>query len=288
MATCACDDSPSSNGRTLRSERSNCGSNPCGETMKWPETLTLIRHDSSAYNALKPRKRESILYQEFLNAYGINPDSDNSRRLALEVKNEFSLEYGDHNTPLAEGAGIQAEMMATRLKERIPIPNAIFVSPYERTEATLSRMIIGWPDLKNIKIIRDERITEQDHGLSLLYNDWRVFNVLHPEQRELFAKQGSYRYRFPQGENIPDVRERLHSWIGTITRDYSGQNVLTVTHHLAILALRANLERLDEKEFIRLDEEEKPINAGVTIYRGKANEGKDGHLVLDVYNAKLY
>lgn len=249
--------------------------------MKWPETLTLVRHDSSAYNVLRPLKKESNLYQEFEKSYEDNPDSDQSRQLANEVIKTFSLKYGDHNTPLADGVGIQAEIMATNLKKRIDLPDIIFVSPYERTITTLEKMIRGWPELEHVKTIQEERITEQDHGLAVLYSDWKVFNVLYPEQRELYSRQGAYRYRYPQGENIPDVRERLRSWVNTLIRDYSEQNVLTVTHHLSILSFRANLERLDEKEFLRLDEEEKPINAGVTIYRGKPDVGTNGRLVLE-------
>jgi len=256
--------------------------------MKWPETVSLIRHDISAYNVLKPQKEASHLYQEFTQAFRKNPDSDESHRLAIEVKGEFSLKCGDHNTPLADGSGTNAETMAKNLRDRIDFPDVIFVSPYERTQATLGMMIKGWPELRNAKTVIEERITEQDHGLATLFNDWKVFQVLHPEQRDLYNRQGSYRYRYPQGENVPDVRERLRSWMNTVTRDYKEQNVLAVTHHLSILSFRANLERLDENEFLRLDKEEKPINAGVTIYKGNPNEGSDGHLVLDVYNLKLY
>lgn len=259
--------------------------------MKWPESLTLIRHDSSAYNILKPLKNQSSLYKKFIKSYEKNPDSDRSHRLAIEVKDQFSLKCADHDTPLAPvapGSDTQAEIMAIRLQKRISVPNVIFVSPYKRTQATLERMVQGWPELGKVKTIEEERIGEQDHGLSILYSDWRVFNVLYPDQRELFKRQGSYHYRYPQGENIPDVRKRLRSWVSTLTRDYKERNVLAVTHHLAILSLRANLERLDENEFLRLDEEEKPINAGVTIYRGNPTEGSDGRLVLDVYNAKLH
>ena len=42
------------------------------------------------------------------------------------------------------------------------------------------------------------------------------------------------------------------------------------------------------KEFERLDHEEKPINAGVTIYRGKPDQGGNGRLVLEAYNLNLY
>jgi broad specificity phosphatase PhoE len=256
--------------------------------MKWPESVTLIRHDQSAYNQLASIKKESPLYQEFVSAFETNPDSDRTRELALQVKGELSLKCADHNTPLAKGAGIQAETMATNLQKRINLPDVVFVSPYDRTMETLRRMTIGWPELSQVKTVIEDRITEQDHGSSILFSDWRVFHTIYPDQRELFKMQGEYRYRYPQGENIPDVRERLRSWTTTLVRDYHEQDVLAVTHHLTILSFRANLERLDEKEFLRLDQQEKPINAGVTIYKGKKDQGKNGRLVLDTYNAKLY
>ncbi len=256
--------------------------------MKWPETLTLIRHDTSAYNALKHQKEQSSLYRNFKSSYENDPHSPETRDLALEVVDSFSLEVGDHDTPLAEGAGWQTKMVGEKLRHIIAVPDVIFVSPYLRTQLTLGKLIEGWPELADVEVIEEERIREQDHGLTLIYNDWRVFNALHPEQKTLRDIQGQYWYRFPQGENVPDVRERLRSWLGTLTRDYSNQNVLAVTHHLTILSLRANLERLDSNEFLRLDQEEKPINSGVTIYRGKKELGNDGKLVLEAYNVNLY
>jgi broad specificity phosphatase PhoE len=76
--------------------------------------------------------------------------------------------------------------------------------------------------------------------------------------------------------------------IGTLIREYAGKNMLMVTHHLTILSIRANLERLTPDEFIRLDQEEKPVNCGVTVYTGNSTVGKDGKLILDRYNQKLY
>lgn len=256
--------------------------------MKWPEALTLIRHDVSEYNILKNKKEEDKRYQKFLDSYNVNPDSKRCRKLALDVVKRFSLGYGDHKTPLADSFGEQAKSMATSLRSRIKIPDIIFVSPYTRTYQTLEKMKEGWPELAGVRTIEEERIREQDHEIVMLSNDWRVFNVLYPDQRDLREMQGSYWYRYPQGESVPDVRERLRSWLTTITRDYSEKGVLAVTHHLAILSLRANLERLSADEFIKLDKENKPINAGITIYRGDPTTGENGHLVLDAYNVKLY
>jgi broad specificity phosphatase PhoE len=262
--------------------------NRYNKTMKWPKTLTLIRHDTSAYNILKAKKAEDSVYKQFKLAYSKDPQSEETKKLAIGIQDKYALESGDHNTPLATDAGWQAEAVGKRLKDAITLPDVIFVSPYLRTHLTLENIIKGWPELKKVKIIEEERIREQDHGLAILYNDRRVFNVFHPEQESLRKIQTPYWYRFPQGENIPDVRERLRSWLGTLTRDYRDKNVLAITHHLSILGLRANLERLDSEEFIRLDHEEKPINCGVTIYRGSPEEGKNGKLVLEKYNLNLY
>ena len=63
---------------------------------------------------------------------------------------------------------------------------------------------------------------------------------------------------------------------------------MVVTHHLTILSMRANFERLDAAEFQRLDREEKPINCGVTLYKGRPYAGENGKLVLEAYNKKYY
>lgn len=256
--------------------------------MKWPESLTLIRHDESEYNALKKKLKQNSKYQKFRAEFEKDPLSEKAVKLAEELKDEVSIKSGDWNTPLAEDAGHQTEKMATKLKELIKLPDVIFVSPYKRTHHTLEFLKRGWPELKSIKTVEEERIREQEHGLVTIYNDWRIFQTLHPEQRELYNLEGEYYYRFPQGENVEDVRERTRSWFNTLTRDFPEKNVLAVTHHLTILAVRANLERLNAKDFLYLDEHEKPINAGVTIYRGNPELGKDGKLILESYNMKLY
>ena len=84
------------------------------------------------------------------------------------------------------------------------------------------------------------------------------------------------------------VRERVRSFQNMLVREYAGAHVWVISHHLTKLAIRANLERLPPEEFIRIDRDEKPINCGVTIYKGDPGQGKDGKLVLEEYNLKLY
>jgi len=210
----------------------------------------------------------------------------------MQVKAMYALKNGDHSTSLTLDSGhgeqVGKKLREMSLEDQIKLPDIVFVSPYERTLRTLARITVGWPELKNVRVVEEGRIREQEHGLSLIYNDWRVFQAFHPEQKELHDLEGSYYYRYPQGESMEDVRERNRSWLNTLTRDFAGANVLTVTHHLTILAARANLERLSAGECQFLDKYEKPINLGVTIYRGNPNLGSDGRLILDTYNAKLY
>lgn len=248
----------------------------------------LIRHDTSAYNVLKEAKKNDGVYASFLAAWDAAPDSEETRRLAIEVKEKFSFGVGDSDTPLADAEGKQARLTGEALAKEFETPDVIYVSPYARTMATLEHLTRGWPALGGVKVFKDERIREQEHGLALLYNDWRVFHALHPDQRMLRKLEGAYWYRFPQGENVPDVRLRNRSWIETIIRDWRGLRVLAVTHHLNILATRATLERLEAAEFLRLDKEETPINCGVTAYKGHPDKGQDGKLLLDFYNKRYY
>lgn len=253
--------------------------------MKWPEELMLIRHAQSEYNALKDKKKNNFVYIKFLELWENDPDSQEAKDLAKEVQRKFALGCSDYETPLDSIGRGQALRAGSNLrKAEICEPDIIYVSPYRRTRETLELIIKGWPELREVKIIEEERIREQEHGLSLLYNDWRVFYVLHPEQRRLHDLEGSYWYRHPQGENVADVRLRNLSWLTTLTREFSEKRIMAITHHLNILATRANLERLSVEEFIRLDEEEKPLNCGVTLYKGYPRLGKEGRFKLEFYS----
>lgn len=260
--------------------------------MKWPLSLTLIRHGQSAYNVLKAAKANDTEYQEFLAEFRRNPQSQQSKDWVELLLNKYRLEVGDYDTPLTVEGERQSVVTGRNLIDLTPQPDVIIYSPYLRTQQTLAKIREGAElsgrSLNEVPRIEDDRIREQGHGLSLLYNDWRFFHVKHPEQAELRKIQGPYWYQFPQGESVSMVRDRVRSMIGTLIREYAGKHVLMITHHLAILSIRANLERLTPDEFIRLDQEETPVNCGVTMYLGHQQLGKDGKLIMDRYNQRLY
>ena len=255
--------------------------------MKWPKWIMFIRHDVSTYNVLRDGKKKDKLYLEFLNEIKINPLSEKAKGLATIIGEKYCLSVGDHDTPLAENGKI-ARKVGKALKKKFEVPDIIFVSPYLRTLETLKNITKSWPALKKVKIIEEERIREREHGIVTVYNDKDVLYTLYPEQKALYEKEGQYWYRFPQGENIPDVRLRNRSWIGSVIRDFSNKKVMVITHGLTIISTRANLERFGAKGFIKIERNDKPINCGVTLYKGNENKGKEGHLELEFYNKKLY
>lgn len=257
--------------------------------MKWPASVTFMRHDTSNYNVLAAKKKADPLYGRFMEAWNADRDSMQTRDLALEVKAKFALKMSDADTELADLEGRQAFETGEALAANgHPVPDIIYVSPYVRTKETLRHLTRGWTALEGVRVLRDERLREQEHGLANIYSDWRVFEAIHPEQRELRDLLGPYWYRYPNGENVPDVRERTRSWMSSAMRDFARKHVFVVTHHLTILSALCHLERLEADEFIRMDEHEKPINCGITIFRGYPEEGEQGKLRRVEYNTRHY
>lgn len=256
--------------------------------MKWPVELMLIRHGESKYNEMKKKKERHPAYVAFRESFEINSTGKKARELASEALKFCALKVGDNGTPLTSLGKDQAIATGQALGDHYGPPHVIFVSPHLRTRDTLAGLMTGWPELAQVRAVEEVRIREQEHGLALLYNDWRIFHTFHPEQAGLSALEGPYWYRYPQGESVPDAQFRIGAWIGTLIREYSGRRVMVVTHHLSILAIRAMIERFGAEEFIRLDDEEKPINCGVTLYKEDPELGAAGKLGRVFYNQKFY
>lgn len=252
--------------------------------MKWPQQLLLIRHAESSYNALKRQMNTDAQYQRFKEAYAVDPLSRQSRELAVALADRYPAEHADMSTPLASGGLTQAQKLGKYLRHEAPLPDVVYVSPYTRAWATLSGILDGWPELAPVRVVEEARIREQEFGTRLLYSDWRFFFALHPEQQRLLSMQGYYWYRYPQGENVPDVRERNRSWMNTLTRDFTGQRILAITHHVNILAFRTNMERLGAQAFLELDMHQQPHNCSMTMYRGTPEANQGSRFGLMYYN----
>ncbi len=262
--------------------------------MKWPKEWWLFRHIISRYNEMKEQRENDDLYKQFRAAYDKDWRSAETRALAMEVRSKFALMVSDSSTPGTDLGKAQAVEVGRHLSGITEIPDKIIISPYLRAQETLAGIAQGWPELarrievdeRYVKV--DEKLREQEHGLATLYNDRRVFFVFHPEQRELFDLEGHYRYRYPNGENIPSVRERASLEIDSVIRNYSGKRIFTIAHHLMNLSMMGEIENWDEKEFLRMDKEEKPLNCGATLYQGDSSLGENGRLIRQFYNECYY
>lgn len=245
------------------------------------EVLTLIRHGESAYNKYRASLKNSFLYQEFLKEQS---QSNSRNSTSLEIASRLVGENGDfritETIPLSDEGRQQARVTAAKLKSLIELSDIVYVSPFRRTLDTLDCMGEGWPELKGIPVIQDERLGEQKHGDLLEYGDWKLFCFYHPEQKDLRKDQGPYYYRFPNGESIADVQVRTKTLIDDIGEKYSRKRVLIVSHNIAILTIRANIDNLGPEEVVGLNKSNEQINCGVTVYRNG--------LRRDLDNSKLY
>lgn len=253
--------------------------------MKWPASITMVRHGESVYNALRKKKEGDPLYLTFKREYQRDHTSEACKKLAQEVWDKYQLLMSDYETPLSDVGRAQSRNTGAALDTK---PDIVLISPYVRTRETWNEMLQGGFQPNDARIIIEDRIREQEHGLSTLYSDWRIFHVFHPEQKLLRKRMGPYWYQYPQGESVSMVRDRLRDVTTMMIREFSGLHVLLITHHLTILSIRANYERLSPEEFIHLDENEKPVNCGITKYEGNPRLGTEGKLVLREYNVKHY
>ncbi len=251
------------------------------------------------------------------------------RALAEKVNAASQPEYSDYDTDLTPRGYRQAVVTGSRLHTVAPLPHRIYVSPYKRTRRTLEGLIEGWPELGKVKATEDVRIREQEHGKRNIYVDWRLYMTFNPEYAVLYKLSTGYEYKHEGGESLLDVKERVRSFIAMLIRKHGGapetltdkvlelfqdtriqklmnvlnvvpdttpEDVMVVTHHLAILALRSNIEKWDREKYLYENEHNRPVNCGVSIYRGvpapknARRHERQGSLVMSSheYNIKLY
>ena len=150
-------------------------------------------------------------------------------------------------------------------------------------------MKIGWPELAGVKdVFYEDDLREQGIGVVKLYGDFEAFWTLNPEQRRLRELEGEYFYKFPGGENVPDLRFRVRALLERIARLYNDRTVLVITHDRTLLAIRAEIENWDIDEYIKWSTNSNLINCSVSIYAKPFNRLEDSELMSVVYNKKLY
>lgn len=231
------------------------------DEQKWMDHLVIVRHGESERNVGKN-----------------------------EAVRAGQLEYGgglrDMDVALTPQGLRQSEATGAYLSRRFQF-DRLFVSPYLRTIQTAE--LLGKPFEKPPRITIEERIREKEFGiLDGLTKDG--IQKKYPEEWRRRARDGKYYYRPPGGESYPDVALRVHSFLGTMVREYRRQSVLVVCHSVVVLTFRRLLERLTEEELLEIDRdpEHDVCNCSLTWYRYDAGAGERGRMVLEEFNGVHY
>jgi broad specificity phosphatase PhoE len=194
------------------------------QTQKWPNHVVLVRHGESERN----------IHKEIAEAQG-------------------ELVYGgdirDVDVALTERGRAQAIATGRALSTMFQF-DRMFVSPYLRTHQTADLMSQQFAN--PISQAVEERIREIEFG-TLDGLTRTGIQARFPTEWERKQRLGKYWYRPPGGESYPDVALRLHSFLGTITREYRQESVLVICHAVIVLLFRKLLERLSDTELLMID-----------------------------------
>ncbi len=228
---------------------------------KWPTHLVIVRHAQSERN----------LWKDIATAKG---------------DFIYGGETRDIDVTLTDAGGKRAAATGKALGKQFRF-DRLFVSPFARTLQTARVLLEQFP--YRLNPIEDDRLREIDFGV---LDGLTKHGIAHfqPGEMERRARLGKYHHRPPGGENYPDVALRLHSFLGTLTRETAGQSVLVVCHSVVVLVFRKLLERLSEQQLLAIDADktQEVRNCSVTHYRFDANAGTQGKLVLQDFNRIYY
>jgi broad specificity phosphatase PhoE len=232
-----------------------------GVVSKWPDHLVIVRHAESERNVWKEiaTAKGDLIYR------GEVRDMDVGLTLAGEKQ------------AITTGKELGPEFRFDR----------VFASPFARTMQTARIMVQQFPH--PVDLIEDDRLREIDFGV---LDGLTKHGIAHfqPQEKERRARLGKYHHRPPGGENYPDVALRLHSLLGTLTRETVGESVLVVCHSVVVLVFRKLLERLSEAQVLAIesDKSQEVRNCSVTHYSCDPSAGKQGKLILRDFNRVYY
>lgn len=204
--------------------------------MGWPRQLVLVRHAESEGNVKTADERAG---------YGL----------------------ATHNYGLTELGQKQAELTGKYLRDTFGVFDVNYVSYYKRAKDTMKIMYPG------VKVYEDPRLAEAQRGI---YHTLTRAQIEEKFPVEVIRKEreGLYHYRPWGGENWADVELRIHSFLGTLSRDYEGQRVLMVVHGHWLILFQRLIEHFSIDEAISKYSTSVVKNASVTSYNSETVNGK--------------
>ncbi|HEY9756831.1 MAG TPA: histidine phosphatase family protein [Oculatellaceae cyanobacterium] len=140
----------------------------------------------------------------------------------------------------------------------------IFCSQFYRTRQTALLVQKALPYHPPVR--EDKRIAKRGYG-----DFWNItyagVKALYPEEYAKFMEVGSYMYRPPGGENYPDLKVRLESFIADEIEG-SDDNICISGHAAGVLMLEQMLlGELTNYELVERYDNIAVLNATVTVYR---------------------
>ncbi len=207
--------------------------------MGWPSLLVFVRHAESDGNV-------------------------------LTVEERASYEVATHAYDLTYRGKAQAGITGAYLQEKYGEFDIYYSSYYKRAKETLRIM---YPDARHFE---DSRLAEAQRGIFHTMTHEEVVRY-YPKEIERKKREGLYHFRPFGGESWMDIELRIHSFLGTLNRDYSGQKVLIVAHGHWLMLFQRLIEHFSiaeaERRYATGDEAFE--NASVTVYKGETVNNKN-------------
>ena len=122
------------------------------------------------------------------------------------------------------------------------------------------------------KIYEDPRLAESQRGIWHTMTKDEIAKT-YPGEMERKKREGLYHFRPLGGENWPDVELRIHSFMGTLSRDYDDQDVLIVIHGFWLILFQRLIDHFSINEAVKRFKNKIVENASITIYEGVVKNG---------------
>lgn len=199
--------------------------------MAWPKLLVMVRHAESVGNT-------------------------------LTVEQRAGYDMATHAYPLTERGRAQCPWTGAYLTEQYGAFDVHYTSYYERARETMALAVPGK------KVYEDPRLAEAQRGIWHTMTKDEIAQA-YPHEIVRKEREGLYHHRPLGGENWPDVELRIHSFLGTLSRDYKDQKVLIVVHGFWLILFQRLIHHFSIEEAMRRYNEGVFENASVTAYRGR-------------------
>lgn len=204
--------------------------------MGWPRRLVLVRHGESEGNVRSVDERAG--FDVATHAYMLTP---RGRR--------------------------QAEITGEYLRKRFGKFDAYYVSYYQRSRETMSLMFPA------ARVYEDPRLAEGQRGIWHTLTHEQIEKIF-PGETKRKEREGIYHYRALGGENWPDIELRIHSFLGTLSRDYDDQDVVIVVHGNWLILFQRLIHHFSIEEAVDRYKRGVFENTSVTIYESKIENNK--------------